>query len=63
MEKEEELSANSKMEGPRGPPRRPGGGQNTHTPFIANRVFFGTSKAHVSGKKSQYSLVVPMLEL
>lgn len=52
MEKEEELSANSKMEGPPGPPRRPGGGQNTHTPLTANRVFFGTSKAHVSEKKA-----------
>lgn len=30
MEKEEELSANSRMEEPQGPPRRPGGGQNTH---------------------------------
>lgn len=30
VEKEEERSANSKMEVPQGPPRRPGGGQNTH---------------------------------
>lgn len=30
MEKEEELSANSRMEGPQGPPRKPGGRQNTH---------------------------------
>lgn len=30
MEKEEELSANSKMEGPQGPPRKPGGRQNAH---------------------------------
>lgn len=44
--KEEEPSASSRTEGPQGPPRRPGGGQNNPLPLTTARPFFGAGTVH-----------------